>query len=777
MQPIGRDDWTNAGDRITRRDLRDALLSVAVVVATLIAFYRIDPTFFWKDDFQLQYLPSSREIVRAWMEGSFPLLSRFSWFGGALAGEFQHGVFSPVTTLVDFATWSLPIALSARAAVMSGIQLCIAAAGVFLLARAYGLRPILAFCVAFIAALNGWNLWWGAPTWYPALASFAWLPWYWLALRRIGSGSRFAWLGGGIALALLVTAGWPFTVLMAIAITAMYAVSMFGARRWRNLVPLAAAFALGFALSAPATLMLADYFRAGHRISLGALVDWRWAVPFAALPGFVLPTIAADWPLWTEAAPHAAVELAGALVPLAGLCAALASQRREFVARYRSELVLLGVVCVLMMLPSVSVFRWPFRWLPLIHLLLAIVGLGGLQTLAPDRRLFSRSNAGMWCCALIGAALLAALAFDAQFAQTLRFGALLLIVGALWALTRWNAAAAAVAIASIVLLFAGFSPKPEVPAWQFDSAILSSAPLDPHVRYLAVMRWGQDVLSIRPLKAGHSVAGIGASLRPGDTPMLAGVEYVNGYSPIAPAGLRALFAFDTHGPIQGDDVVARIAAIETERSALLDHMNVNGLVVARGIAGPVTSLLAQRGWSVKSTLPDGVVLQRPARHADVWSARLSLAFRNDEEAVAWATQRRRPAMPVLLSTTQPGLRHYAPRVIREIRTSRLSTSALVDASPAKESSLIVFDRPWYPGFVATLNGRDLPVLRADLIMPAVELQPGDRGLLVVRYRPRRLMAGIVIAAIGALAAAVGVGYLLRSASASTSRGLEPAETL
>jgi hypothetical protein len=197
--------------------------------------------------------------------------------------------------------------------------------------------------------------------------------------------------------------------------------------------------------------------------------------------------------------------------------------------------------------------------------------------------------------------------------------------------------------------------------------------------------------------------------------------------------------------------------------------------VAHGIAGPVTSLLTKRGWSVKSTLPDGVVLQRPARHADVWSARLSLAFRDDGEAVAWATQRRQPAMPVLLSTTPPGLRQYAPRVIREIRTSRLSTSVLVDASPAKESSLIVFDRPWYPGFVATLNGRELPVLRADLIMPAVELQPGDRGLLVVRYRPRSMITGIAIAAIGALGAVGSVCYLLRSTSVSASRGLRSAE--
>src|SRR5437762_3990247 len=203
---------------IERRDLLGAIVSAAVVAATLVVFYRHNPSFFWKDDFQLQYLPISREIVRAWREGSFPLLSRFSWFGGALAGEFQHGVFSVFSTVCNFVVWSLPLSLPARAATLSAIQLALTAAGAYLLARSYGMRALLAIAAAFAIAMNGWNLFWGAATWYPSLASFAWLPWYWLALRK-ASSSRLAWLGGGVALYCLVTAGWPFTILMAALLT------------------------------------------------------------------------------------------------------------------------------------------------------------------------------------------------------------------------------------------------------------------------------------------------------------------------------------------------------------------------------------------------------------------------------------------------------------------------------------------------------------------------------------------------------------------------------
>ena len=65
IQP--RDDGDVAGitDDLFRRDLAAAALAAVVTAVLLIVFYYCDRRFFWKDDFQLQYLPASREVVRA----------------------------------------------------------------------------------------------------------------------------------------------------------------------------------------------------------------------------------------------------------------------------------------------------------------------------------------------------------------------------------------------------------------------------------------------------------------------------------------------------------------------------------------------------------------------------------------------------------------------------------------------------------------------------------------------------------------------------------------
>ncbi|HUR82111.1 MAG TPA: hypothetical protein VM733_15200, partial [Thermoanaerobaculia bacterium] len=191
----------------TRRTLAAALL--VVMLASIL--YAIHPAFFVRDDFQLQYLPGSREVARAWTHGEVPLLSRDSWLCAGLAAEYQFGVFSIFRGLLDVLVWLLPLSLTARGAFLFIVHAAIAAAGAYRLARDYGASVGASFMVAIVAGLNGWTLWWGT-TWLPGIAAFAWLPWYWLALRRN------SFFGAALSLYLLVTAGWPYAVLMAVAV-------------------------------------------------------------------------------------------------------------------------------------------------------------------------------------------------------------------------------------------------------------------------------------------------------------------------------------------------------------------------------------------------------------------------------------------------------------------------------------------------------------------------------------------------------------------------------
>jgi hypothetical protein len=126
----------------------------------------------------------------------------------------------------------------------------------------------------------------------------------------------------------------------------------------------------------------------------------------------------------------------------------------------------------------------------------------------------------------------------------------------------------------------------------------------------------------------------------------------------------------------------------------------------------------------------------------------ALAIKTPDEASAYRSIgiRKTAQLPVVLFTPgSDGVERYGQRAIGEARQSRASTSFRIEGKGPR--ALVVFRRPWLPGLQATLNGEALPVLRADMLMPAVEIAPGAEGEVRLFYRPRSALAGGVIAAL------------------------------
>src|SRR4029077_980666 len=111
-------------------------------------------------------------------------------------------------------------------AALSIAHLFVLAAGAFLLARDRKLSVSLSIFVALIAALNGWIICWGATDWFGALGAFAWIPWAWCGLERALDRQRTRWrfLWPVPFVYLLVTGGFPYTVLMLVLLIVWLAI-------------------------------------------------------------------------------------------------------------------------------------------------------------------------------------------------------------------------------------------------------------------------------------------------------------------------------------------------------------------------------------------------------------------------------------------------------------------------------------------------------------------------------------------------------------------------
>ncbi|MEY2575375.1 MAG: hypothetical protein QOF80_862 [Verrucomicrobiota bacterium] len=700
--------------RRARNNFFGALAAGLIVVGFGLLLLWHDPLLFWNDDFELSILPVFADMARSWSERALPLLSPYSWVCGNLAGEFQYGTFSVFVNAVVVLIWKFPLTFPQQAAALSIAHLFVLAMGGYLLARGRKLAPSLSILVALVAALNGWIICWGATDWFGALGAFAWLPWAWWGMERAldPDRGRFRLLWPAPFVYLVVTGGFPYTVLMLGLVAAWLTLRSLGqTRKLASIVPLLFGVLLGFGLAAPAWLALLDYVHGSARAAQDSAEHFQWRVPVAALPAFILPNWTVNWADFSSRLmPHTATELACGLVSPVALLAGLIAFGRAFVRAVKWELGLLLLVLLLCMLPTANVFRWSFRWLPLLHLVLALCA-------AESLRLFVASaSPAMKRPGVIGFILTLLVMGAAWFAGANGARAVPLIwitlgLAGVWALLETFSARARslappiIAAASFLATYLCIPPNCGVPKYNLARELTQPAPLDPQRLYLSVYPAPEDAyrLEARPEPLGTAV-------RPGSTSMWGGIRLINGYSPIRPSGVAREFAFAIHGEIR-PDVANALLERESGADGMLARIGVDGIIVANEVA---TNPLPDTEWELAVTTKEGRVFHR------------------------------RESFPVVRSVTALDSRpneQFATADISRIENRRNRLEADVKIPPGANPAVLTFSRPFFSGYRARIGDQELRVDSYCGLIPTIEIPAGTSGRLTMVYRPAWLVRG------------------------------------
>jgi len=695
-------------------DFLGAGIAGLIVVGFCLLLLWHDPLVFWNDDYQLSILPVFADISRSWSEGHLPLLSPYSWVCSNLAGEFQYGTFSVFVNAAVVLVWKFPLTFSQQAAALSITHLFVLAAGAFLLARDRKLSTPLSIFVSLIAALNGWIICWGASDWFGALGAFAWLPWAWWGLERALDRQRTRWrfLWPAPFVYLVVTGGFPYTVLMLVLLIAWLSIKfLVKTKSWISILPLLTGAALGFGLSAPAWLAILDYVHGSARALYASTAHWQWIVPWRALPGFILPGWTVSWADFsTHYVPHSATELACGLVAPAALLAGLIARGGALVRRIKWELILLVLVFLLSMFPTASVFRWSFRWLPLFHLVLAVCAAEVLRdNLWQDRR-----ARGLIVLLLVGLSAVTMSIFQIGGEHAFPLTWIFLVLAGIFAASEFFIASASIrdwapAVISFGALLATYLCIPlncGVPKFNLSQELLDPAPLDPQRLYLSIYPEAES-----NYHAEKKPQPVGQLVRPGSTSMWAGLHFINGYSPILAAGVAREFDFRIHGEINLHEAEYLVWS-QSNSNGLLAQLGVDGLVVAwdSGIdpaLGP--------DWEFVDSTEEGALYHRIGPPLARVRSVTSIDSKPNQQFVA--------------------------ATISEIDDSRNHVAADVDVPSSGAPALLTFSRPFFRGYQAQLGNQKLQVDSYRGLFPIIEVPAGAHGNLTLIYRPWWLIAG------------------------------------
>jgi hypothetical protein len=725
------------------------LLPVGLVLAFGIGWLFVRPDFFFQDDMQMQYLPASREIAHALWAGELPILSKLCWYGGALAGEYQHGIFSLSTLILTCVVWKLGLTLPYTAAALVMSHLSILAAGAFRLARSRGLCVQEATLVAVIASLNGWIIGWGA-AWYPGLTSFAWIPWAWWALERaLSKPSAAVILLAGFFLYLILAAGWPIAVLVAGVLSVCLVVrAALAARNPIAVWPACAAWMMALGLAAPALLMVVEYGAVTQRVAHQGLVFTRnWLFPLEGLGGMILPAFHTWWRAYDGAwSLRASIELAGGLLPLCATAYAVGVRGARSLWSFDALIALLALSFAA--LPCIAPLQVSFRWLPMLHLAFALAGASCLHTSkAAEGVAHVHLRLALIAAGSVLFTLLLSTGADADpTTNTVQLGKWTVALALVWAacerylprlLAGWGPVA--FCLASLAAAYALLHPVPEPPQWKLDESMRQAGPLEPQRRYLSLFDFGDMVKIVNANGREHREGGA-AKLRPGYSGMYADLQFLNGYSAMTPMGPAAILDFNVHAEVNRWRSV-EILRSETGEGGLLDLMAVDGLVLATALEREVPGL-RQVGWRQVATIEDGLVLHRErGPSARVRSLSRLEGLADQTQLVARLRRRDLAPAPLVEVSGRLGLETFAHAALGEVEEQRLHSRVQIAVPPGPQQALIMFARPWLPGWRATLNGRRLKVFAVNELMPAVRVPAGERGELVLEYRPIALRRG------------------------------------
>lgn len=656
--------------------------SLLMLVATALAVAMpicLNPAFFFSDDMKHQHLPVMMEIGRRLREGEFPAVTDLSGFGGNLLGEYQYGLYNPVSLLLYLVLPSFPN-LGDAAALLAVAHYFILAAGVFVLALEVGARPFAAALAAVMMVTNLFLAYWFASAWLPGLIATAWLPWALAMLHKARRDFRFI-PAGAVATYLLNTSGWPHAV---IALAIMVSVLFLLEERNRGSALHGGWFALiaGFLASIPAWIPLAAFVRVAHRTNAVDDLNGMFVPPLNGLLNAGFPSqlfMMMGLHGWQRSSvPFLFAGVAVLIVP--------ALVRWNWWHHHLRQVgCWLTIALIFMFLaigPSqIGPLRWPVRYVPYFHLVLCV-----LTSLLISHAKLDSTRRG-----LLGALMWCALALLIAWQQTTdelwnHLAALGLLVGAtlgVWRLAGRPRAVSlfliAVTLMTWLLALEVYPSNTDLNAWRVPNE---------RGRYLLPPTVTHDDVVLTLMNSGPTFEGeVEHGVYSGNMGMMAGMRSWNGYSPMRPAALAKSLCMDQFG-WTCRDLLPRLTTIDPET-----HLNRLQLM---GVTRVILDKL--HGWWHRPVEIAGATLC----HEDDFVMVYCLP-RMYKYPVTWSSS----------PTSYSVLESSAETIRLTVTTSAPGTDVL-------------FGRAWYPGLTARLDGRALPagISRYGLVRVRI---PATRG--------------------------------------------------
>jgi hypothetical protein len=712
-------------------------------------------------------------IAEALTNFRLPLWNPHEALGIPLFAQMMHGVLHPVSLIGAF------IFPHARMDIFILIYIMLAAVGSALLARVLGASWGSAAVAGFGYGLSGYVLGMGSIIQYLCAAATA--PWTLMGLRLAGEGRRFGIAAAATATAVLFFAGDPQWTIIAILLGIALAIEAGGMRGLRNAL---IGIAIGTALAGIQLIPTMVYFREVSRSTgLGSADRLQWALSPWRIVEFIVPGFFGSpgaglekWPvfMWLGGKIQPGLEMPFAPSVYIGACVLVLAAAGLLHSRATrllgiSSLILLwlalganaGAEQLTHLIPVWGKFRYAEKMVGPLTLCLSVLAAFGCERL-------SNRPSGFWA-ALAGGAGFAALSAGLFLANWHSFDTLFINAVAREAapIARHNLTIGLVHTGLILLalacLIAGGRRWPRLCAY-FPAAVAGlvflqssfAAPFAMHsgdrtVRdehpLSQIANTGEIPRIVTPIEKNYlypaglnqfdAQIGVQSHLGAPAYNIPSGIDQLNTYTGLRPRRLDELL--HTFSGMFGFDSPIALRLYAVTHAVIKNPYIPEETHIADAASREGVRVFENKEWGFS-------VWKVPHRPWAVFAEKVALAS-DEKEALDTLVQilAREESTVVLEGAPQP--KTLGPGQVLEI--ARRNERLRVEATSRTDGILVVNDSYW-PGWRATIDGKEVPIWRADFLVRAVPW-PAGRHVLEMKYDPPEVRIGWIISLTGAIA--------------------------
>ncbi|WP_286268428.1 hypothetical protein [Brooklawnia propionicigenes] len=676
-----------SGRRFLRQQhswLAPLVVVVAVMIGSTAVYLRTNYFYYW-DDSASAFLPTWYAVGQDLWSGTWPTMRPDIWTGGNWSAEAQFGLWNPVNLVMMMVVAKLPD-LAVAAFVVKAFWQVMLAMGAFLLAREYGAKEWLAAAVAIALPFAGFTLYFDTATWIASLLATVWTAWFWWAARRVLNG-RFNPFVGFVFGYLLITNGSPYGALSAVIVLIGLAFEALLYRQYRALWKLVLMGGLVGACALVAYLPLVLSSGVGWRDSQGIINNGVLSpdtlMLMATSTSSMLPNIV--WSYQGTSVPS--LYSAWFLLPILPW---LSWSTFRLKAKQMGGLWLVfGIYLLLVLGPSqIWLFRWPVRlleylWLAL-FVIIAVVLSEGVRTSAWKLR-----ASGSMLIAVVGTIIALLMRHDllqrhlvALIVQVTLIGLMVVVMLKLERLLPAVMIGGTLLTLGLQITWVPFNA--DLTQWHAPSSSAIRADYRENVRGPVLQIAEMDLIPPDTLDEA------GRWLLFGTTPAASGVESTASYTGLGFNEFMEALCLKYQGstcPAALDTAFSPVA--DAGGVLLVDALGMNTVVVQNELVPEVSRFELPAGWRMTES--------------NEW---VTLFAR--ESPMEWPDSRLSVTDGVSVTSSAPAT----------------YTSEALTVSTAGASGSLTFARLAWPGYTATVNGTEIPVITNSVGLVRLDLPAG-----------------------------------------------------